>query len=405
MTHSDMRLTPGVRAELAQGYRGNPPVPVPYYPILLRPAGAMQSSPNEMARFVRMMLNRGKLDGARIVSPESIARLETPETSLAARAGLKDGYALGNYTTISRPIKIRGHDGGLDGFLSVCAYMPEQGLGYFLSINASSSALNQIEDLIFAYVTRAVAVPPKPPAVPLDAGIRAATGFYQFGSPRNEKFKFLDQLLIEGWTYIDKGKLYRRGLIPGSREELVYLGHNQIRTEKESGADGVYCTDDDGNRYGCGELSCFRRISPVWPATRLILLVGGVLAMATSIGFALIWIPRKLFGRMKGVKDLAVRVVPLLASLTFLAAIVLWIRGPGSTFAIATPSLYAVSICLLTLLFAILSVVGFVLAIRSLGYPMNRAARLHSLAVAFACVVWTVYLGYWGMIGLRFWAI
>jgi CubicO group peptidase (beta-lactamase class C family) len=405
MTNSDIRLTPGVRAALAQGYRGNPPLPVPYYPILLRPAGEMKSSPNEMARFVRMMLNRGTLDGVRIVSAESIARMETPETGLAARAGFKDGYGLGNYLTVSHPIKTHGHNGGLDGFLSVYAYMPEQGLGYFLSINASGPALNEIDDLIFAYITRAVAVPPKPAAVPLDAEVGAATGFYQFASPRNDKFKFLNELLLEGWTYTDHGKLYRRGLIPSPPEELIYLGHNQFRTEKESGASGVYCTDDDGNAYGCGELACFRKISPIWPATRLILLVGAVLTMATSIGFALIWIPRRLFGRMKGVRYLAVRIVPLLASLTFLATIVLWIRGGGSTFAIATPSPFAVSICLLTILFAILSAAGIVLAIRSFNYPMNRAARLHSLAVAFACFGWTAYLGYWGMIGLRFWAL
>ena len=193
--------------------------------------------------------------------------------------------------------------------------MPEQGLGYFLSINASSPALSQVEDLIFAYITRGVAIPPKPAAVPLDAEVVAAAGFYQFASPRNEKFKFLNQLLLAGWTYTYHGKLYRRGLIPGPPEELVYLGHNQFRTAKESGADGVYCTDNDGNRYGCGELACFRKISPVWPATQLILLVGAVLTMATSIGFALVWIPRKLLGRMQGVRYLAVRVVPLLASL------------------------------------------------------------------------------------------
>jgi hypothetical protein len=167
----------------------------------------------------------------------------------------------------------------------------------------------------------------------------------------------------------------------------------------------VYCTDDDGNRYGCGELACFRRISPIWPATRLILLVGAALTMATSIGFALVWIPRKMFGRMKGVRFLAVRVVPLLASLTFLATLALWIHGGDSTFALATPSPFAVSIFLLTILFAILSAAAIVLAILSFSYPMNRAVRLHSLAVAFACIGWTVFLGYWGMIGLRFWTV
>jgi hypothetical protein len=212
-------------------------------------------------------------------------------------------------------------------------------------------------------------------------------------------------LLLEGWTYTDHGKIYRRGLIPSPAEDQIYLGHKQFRGEKDSGPSGVFCTDEDGNRYGCGELACFRKVSPVWPATRLILLVGAALTMATSILFALVWIPRKLFGRMKDVKYLAARVVPLLASLTFLANLVMWIRGPESSFALATPSPYAVTICLLTLLFAILSVAGFVLAIGSFRHPMNRAARLHSIAVAFASIGWTAFLAYWGMIGLRFWAI
>ena len=136
MTHSDMRLTPAVKDALAQGYDAGSPVP--YFPIYLRPAGEMKSSPNEMARFVRMMLNRGELDGVKIVSPESITRMETPTTSLAARAGLKDGYGLGNYEDQAEPLIQRGHDGGIDGFLSRYVYMPEAGVGYFFSINDAS---------------------------------------------------------------------------------------------------------------------------------------------------------------------------------------------------------------------------------------------------------------------------
>ena len=113
-----------------------------------------------MARFVRMMLNRGELDGVKIVSPESIARMETPETSLAARAGLKDGYGLGNYEDEKEPLTQHGHDGGIDGFLSRYAYVPEAGVGYFFSINDFSmrgkdeAAVNEIAHLLYAYMTR-----------------------------------------------------------------------------------------------------------------------------------------------------------------------------------------------------------------------------------------------------------
>jgi CubicO group peptidase (beta-lactamase class C family) len=139
MTHSDMRLSPEVKAALAQGYIWNPPQPVPYRPIYLRPAGETKSSPNEMARCVRMMLHRGELDGVRIVSADDIARMETPRTGFVARYGLQNGYALGNYADLGHQFIAHGHNGGLDGFLSVYVYMVDPGLGYFFSVNSSSS--------------------------------------------------------------------------------------------------------------------------------------------------------------------------------------------------------------------------------------------------------------------------
>jgi CubicO group peptidase (beta-lactamase class C family) len=403
MTHSDMRLTPEVRAALAQGYEGT--WPVPYYPILLRPAGDMKSSPAEMARFVRMMLNRGTLDGVEIVSAASILRMETPETGLAARAGLRNGYGLGNYTAIGRAIVTHGHDGGLDGFLSQYACMPDQGLGYFFSINSSTSgaAFKAIGDLLFDFVTRGVKVPPKPAAKPLDSNIRQAAGFYVFASPRNEKFRFLTLLTLDGWTFIKNGKLYREGLIPGSREKLIYLGNNQFRTEKESGAEGVYCTDQEGARYGCGLLSCFRKTSPIWPVTRFSLAIATLLAMATSILFAFVWIPRKLLGRMRGARHLSVRLIPLLAVAAF-ALMWLVVYPLPQAIVLATENVRTVAFFLMSLMFPILSLAALAFALRSLSWTMNRAVKSHSLVVAIACTVATVYLGYWGVIGFRFWA-
>ena len=67
-------------------------------------------------------------------------------------------------------------------------------------------------------------------------------------------------------------------------------------------------------------MACFRRANPWWPITRLILLIASLLAMLTTILFALIWIPRKVFGRMKGVGHLSVRIAPLIAAIVFIAA-------------------------------------------------------------------------------------
>ena len=411
MAHSDLRLTPEVKAALAVGYEDIPPEPVPYLPIYLRPAGEMKSSPNEMARFVMMMLNRGTLDGVKIVSPDSIARMETPQTGLAASAGLKYGYGLGNGADLGHPFIAHGHDGGLDGFISGYEYIPDQGVGYFFSTNASpplrlvggpsGSAAAEIKELLFAYMTRDLKPPPAPPAVPLDSAVAQWAGYYELASPRQEQLRYLSNVVAAGWNYIDDGRLYSKSVFPGNKVELVFLGNNQFRLEKEFAAGGVYCADRDGTKYGCGTLACFRRANPWWPITRLILLIAALLAMLTTILFALVWIPRKVFGRMKGVGHLSVRIAPLIAAIVFIAA---QLSVPSDTIRLATFNWQTGLLCFGTIAFAMLSVVSLILAIRSFSFAMNRAARIHSLIASLGCCGLTWYLAYWGIIGVRTWA-
>ena len=405
MTHSDMRVTPEVKATLAQGYESDPPRPVPYLPILLRSAGEMKSSPNEMARFVRMMLNRGSLEGTTIVSPDSLTRMVTAKTSLASRSGLKYGYGLGDEASVAHPFVAYGHGGGLDGFLSNYAYIPERGFGYFFSINDSALGvpLKEIDDLLFAYVTRGMTPPAKPPAAALDPTIEAATGLYEFVSPRNQWLQFLTELLGTEWTYINGGHLYLRGPIRGARENFIYLGNGQIRTVKESGASGVFCKGPDGETYGCGAVVAFRKVNPIWPVTRLVLAVLILLTMASSILFAIIWIPRKLIGRLRGVQNLSVRAMPLLATLTLVA--IVW-RGWGQpAFELGRPNAITIAIFALSIVFPVLSIAALVIALRAWRFEMNRAVRIHALLVALACCAVAWFLAYWGLIGVRVWAL
>ena len=61
----------------------------------------------------------------------------------------------------------------------------------------------------------------------------------------------------------------------------------------------------------------YDRTGQLWSAIRLVGLTLALLAMATSMLFAIIWIPRKLLGQMQSVRHLTVRAVPLLAVLIF----------------------------------------------------------------------------------------
>jgi len=407
MTLSDMRLTAEVKDQLAQGYESGSPVP--YHPIYLRPAGEMKSSPNEMARFVRMMLNRGELDGVRIVSPESITRMETPETSLAARAGLKNGYGLGNYTDLEFPILQRGHDGGIDGFLSRYIYLPDAGAGYFFSINASGPAgraMRKLDELFYLYMTRGVQAHQEP-ALKLAPGASEWAGYYEPRSPRQATLRYLEILIGGQFVSVGNGRVHVRPVLGASRA-LISVGTNLFRSEKGAAAGTIFTTDGKENVVMVLTLPpvlpipvYFAKINPIWPMTRLVLVIGALSAMLTSVVFALIWIPRKVFGRMKEVPHLAVRILPILATISILAAFAMALTS--SPIHLARPGLASISFFLGTIAFAILSVASLALALIATRWPINRGVRIHSILVAVACVGITGYLAYWHQIGLRLW--
>jgi CubicO group peptidase (beta-lactamase class C family) len=405
MTHSDMRLTPAVKDALAQGYDDGSPVP--YFPIFLRPAGEMKSSPNEMARFVRMMLNRGELDGVRIVSPDSITRMETPETSLAARDGLKDGYGLGNYADEEEPLIQRGHDGGIDGFLSRYVYVPEAGSGYFFSINDSSlgggRAVHEIEQLLYAYMTRGTQAHQEP-AVKMPKGASEWIGYYAPAAPRQEKLRYLNLLLGGEFVSIRNGTMYARPVL-GARRELVPVGANQFRTEKSETATAIFTTDGKGNVVMVASRppeipipDYFVKTNPIWPITRLVLVLLALVVMLSSIVFAFIWIPRRILGAK--VEHLAIRILPLLATVSLIAAFAMALSSEPVY--LARVGVASLAYFIGTIAFAILSLGGLALVLMSPS-PIHRGVRIHSFLVAIACAGLTSYLAYWGQLGIRFW--
>ena len=79
----------------------------------------MHSFAREMARFVRMLLGWGELGDAFVIDPEYLGNMEQPRTTVAAAAGLRNGYASGIFTTLDLPYRVLGHNGGIAGFLVI----------------------------------------------------------------------------------------------------------------------------------------------------------------------------------------------------------------------------------------------------------------------------------------------
>jgi CubicO group peptidase (beta-lactamase class C family) len=407
MANADYRFTDPNKALLASGYDGKTTKPVGYPYIYLRPAGDLKASPGELAKLVQFFLRRGIVGQTRLLAPESIVRMETPKTSSASQHGLRLGYGLANYTEVVGGVRTQGHDGGIDGFISSYRYMPEQDWGYVVLLNSAGSgeALENINRLAIEFLSRDYPKPYKPVNALAPAELQALAGFYSQRAPRSQMLAFLDEL-AGGIRIRAIGSQLTRSSMFGKPQPLLPAGKNLFRGEKEPEGTTLFFADEAGHMaftsMGDDTVSYAVRTSPLWPYTRVAVLVFCAVLMLSSVAFGVIWLVRKLIGKMKGVRHLAVRVVPLLAVLSLAAIPFCFSALHGS--AIGTRNVFTIGICAATILFALLSLLGLVLVLRVPKAEIHRGVRLHSLLVSLACCVVAVFFASWGLIGLRLWS-
>jgi CubicO group peptidase (beta-lactamase class C family) len=391
---------------LTKLYHSDGKTPYPYWHISLRPAGSINASAREMGNYIRFFLNRGAVNGVQLIPAESIISMEVPTTYYGARAGLKTGYAKHNYTTLDdNGFVWHGHNGGVEGGLSEMAYLPDQGIGYFFSINAGNgNAFDKISKLLQAYVTKDFPKPELPPPAHIPTDIaQQYSGWYQAFSPRNQTQYFLERLL--GLAHVTfSGDQLTVNPILGSRRNYVAVSDHLYRREKQSMATLALMPSEDGLLLQTASTTAVRvSAGLVW--TEIVLTILILLAIVTVILFALIWLPRLLMGGLRGVKHLSTRVLPLLATLCLAGCVGIFIFSGDDLlerFGNATP--YSIGFMLLTIGFAVFSLAGFFVALRADRREMNRVAYWHSFVSSLLLSVATIYLMYWGMIGFRSWA-
>ncbi len=405
-------LTETVKRNLAKSYARDGRKEMGYWHIIDRPSGSINATPGEMAHLVQMLLNRGKYKGAMLLKPESVERMETPTTTLAGQQGIRAGYALGNFTSSYKGFLFHGHSGGIEGFLSSYSYLPNHGVGYFFAINAGNGeAVKQIGDLIRSYLTRDLSKPDTPATFAASAdSLRAWAGYYEPITPRQEVAHFLERLAGIVYIKAEDGKLLAQSLL-GESEELIPVAEGQFRTKDDPIATVAFLRDDSGElilQSYAGATRGNSRAIPAWLAwTEGLLTTFSLTLMLSSVLFALVWVPRKVFRRMKDVPGMSTRVIPLFSVLCLggvLAVLTLGGLDADALFAhFGKMTIWSVAVCALTWLFALGTVAGLVQIIRARNWPIRRWVYIHSLLVSLANAVVLLYLGYWGIIGLRTW--
>jgi uncharacterized protein DUF3471/beta-lactamase family protein len=114
------------------------------------PAGGINSSAEDMAKWLRVLLAHGRLaSGTRLYSEDTWRQLTTMVTPIPAGAPPPElqplaagfnGYALGLGVRDYRGHKLMTHTGGLPGYVSRVAWMPDANVGVVVLTNQESTA-------------------------------------------------------------------------------------------------------------------------------------------------------------------------------------------------------------------------------------------------------------------------
>lgn len=399
---------PGTASTL---YHDDGKTPYSYWHIIMRPAGAINASANDMAAYLQFYLNRGAVNGKQIVPAADIDRMESPTSTWAAKQGLKAGYGLSNYWSIEDGFVYHGHDGGVDGGLTDMSYMPDYSVGYFFSINsASGDAFDKVGRAIRAYITHTLQKPAVPPPATLPAGATDYAGWYEPDSPRVELTHFLERLLGLNFVRFEDGKMISSALGRWHQVHIPVAGE-QLRAEhKDDPPDPVatlalLAPNPEGRFIQAGMETTMKKI-PAWFAIAEILLVAFVtLSILAIILYAPFWLIGGLFRNRRRPGERAMRWWPFIAVLSLIAFVAIFIVSSDDLIErLGNFSVWSASLWATTILFGVASLVGFLAALWGSNVGVRPGVRRFSRIVSTALLIAAVYLAYWGIIGVRTWA-
>lgn len=122
----------------------------PYTYIHHLPAGALNSTAEDMTHYMIAHLQQGQYEGSRILSDKTAELMHQTQFTMNKNI---PGMAYGFYERYQNGLRLIEHDGGIDEFESYMYLLSSEHTGIFISTN-SGEGTNVIEQLIGAYLDR-----------------------------------------------------------------------------------------------------------------------------------------------------------------------------------------------------------------------------------------------------------
>ena len=365
------------------------------------PAGALAASAGAMEKFARALLNDGELNGARILSAETVARFLSREFSHDPRTR---GMGLGTIHYPYNGVDVVGHDGGTTGFVSHFGLVPDQDFMFFTSFSGPAAGSIIYQHLVWPFYDAFFPADRKPLAPPADFLERGARYMGTYHSWRNSFSKVESLLrLVSGIEVVltDRGTL----LIGG--KEFVEESEHLFR-ELHGEARYVFQVEDDGRVTGMIQdgFAVAQHFKAPWFASMGVAMPLLLIALLIQLAVLLRWYyQRSMIRGFAEAERTALRVSNWVALLNWIFTVVLAV----ALIANANSLMYEVPFLLkFSLVFPPLIIIGAVYHLyRTVGVWRESTfdgvwARVRYSVVSLAVLFTAWFYYYWNLLGFNY---
>lgn len=376
------------------GFSENKITEIPSVTCLIGPAGTLWSCSDDMVKFLQLFLHNGKP----ILSESSLNEMEKPHSSIAAKAGLKSGYAIGNQDYGS----FRGHEGSMGVCDSKYLYNRSLGVGFVISSNGNG--LGSIEKLVTDFLSKNK-VQNKIHTIPLDKkAIDQYQGYYQLESPRFDILSFTDKLLMLKVDVINDTLCIN---ILGKKRKMQQTAPLIFANKGASIPNAVFTINNEGKRVLIFNGRYCEQTPAVWAITKriviVLLIILTILSFIPALSAAIAAVLKKI-----NWVEVPIMALPMLSTICLIWALVSFLKVLGSTYLLykfVDINSISLGIYLGTLLFGLLSTVNLIVLLSKFKKMQNRYIAWYMLFTAISLFGLTLILIFNGWIGLRTWAM
>lgn len=383
----------------------------PYWNLILRPAGSINSSAKDMANYLQFLIARGIFNQQSLISEASFTRMETPTTTLGAKMGAIAGYGLHNWATGHKElgIAIRGHDGDMSGGHSRLGYIPQLQTGYVLMVNQDNfQALDKLQKLIRSYLLKD-AKKVKLIEIPLPEKFKQLSGYYVAINPRTDITRIATEVFGVMKFTVKNNNLHREPLLGGwDKPSTDFATTENLLTNIQTGLPTIAIVKDTlaGEAVEVTDSlngSLFKKVSAV-RVFGLLSWIGLTLCLSiTSIIFAIVWGVRYARGNIASGESISIRIWPLITTLVLLLALCTPIIFRPSLESMGNVSAPSLIIFFCSTAFPLLALYSLINAYRHKHAEVNAVMYWHSVTVAILHSGLALCLMYYGLFAIRMW--